>query len=52
MPLQFKLYSPKFTNKLLPSVILLFLKLHYKGIHEVSTAHHLTVPENLTKQLG
>ena len=53
MPLQFKLYSPKFTNKLLSPAILSFLKLHCRGTH--GAVHSLTPklpPENLTRNLA
>ena len=42
MPLQFKLYSLKFTNKLLSPTILSFLKLHHRGTYGAPTAHHPT----------
>ena len=42
MPLQFKLYSIKFTNKLLPPAILPFLKLCHRGTHGASATHHPT----------
>ena len=53
MSLQFKAYSPKFTNKLLPPVILLYPKVHHREIHE---AIHNSIPqpslESLKMHLG
>ena len=52
MSLQFKAYSPKFTNKLLPPIILPFLKLRHRGTHEI--VHNSTFKstlENLTSNL-
>ena len=48
MPLQFKAYSPKFPNKLLPQVILPYLKVHHREIHE---ANHSSIPQPLPESL-
>ena len=53
MPLQFKLYSLKFTNKLLLLAILPFPKIRCKGTHKAIHSSTLQpLPENLTSDLA
>ena len=53
MSLQFKVYSPKFTNKLFPPAILPFLKLRRKETHgAVHNSISKPPPKNLTSNLA
>ena len=49
MPLQFKAYSPKFTNKLLPAAILPYLKVRHRETHRPI---HNFIPQLLLESLS
>ena len=53
MPLQYKDYSPKFINKLLPPVILSYPKIRCRGTHRIIYSSEPQPPlKNLTTNLG